>query len=79
VSQARFILGNYEKLNFAEYDIVFAYLSPAAMSAIWQKASKEMRPGSMLISLEFDIPDAASPHIIQTGKSTPKLFVWRMA
>lgn len=79
VSQARFILGNYEKLNFAEYDIVFAYLSPAAMSALWQKASKEMRPGSMLISLEFDIPDASTPHIIQTGKSTPNLFVWRMA
>jgi hypothetical protein len=77
-SNAKFSMGNYEKLNFANYDIVFAYLSPAAMPALWQKASKEMRKGSVLISLEFDIPNALPPHIIHTGKSTPSLFVWRI-
>src|SRR5690606_24694820 len=29
-SSARFRLGNYHELHFAAYDIVFAYLSPAA-------------------------------------------------
>jgi hypothetical protein len=77
-SNARFSIGNYEKLNFADYDIVFAYLSPAAMPNLWKKASQEMRKGSVLISLEFDIPEALPPHVIHTGKSTPKLFVWRM-
>jgi hypothetical protein len=78
-SNAKFTIGNYEKLNFANYDIVFAYLSPAAMPNLWKKASQEMRKGSVLISLEFDIPEALPPQIIHTGKSTPKLFVWRMA
>ncbi|MET3107591.1 SAM-dependent methyltransferase [Oxalobacteraceae bacterium GrIS 2.11] len=48
-----FLRLNYEALNFSEYDVVFAYLSPAAMDALWKKAKREMRPGSILISYEF--------------------------
>ena len=77
-SNATFTIGNYEALNFADYDIVFAYLSPAAMPNLWQKANDEMRQGSYLISLEFDIPDASPPQVIHTGQSSPKLFVWRI-
>lgn len=77
-SSVAFTMGNYEALNFAEYDIVFAYLSPAAMPNLWLKAKQEMGKGSLLISLEFEIPDALPSQIIHTGQSTPKLFVWRM-
>jgi hypothetical protein len=77
-SSAVFTMGNYEALNFAEYDIVFAYLSPAAMPNLWQKAKQDMVKGSLLVSLEFDIPDALPNQIIHTGQSTPKLYVWRM-
>ncbi len=54
-SNAQFLRSNYENLDFSKFDVVFAYLSPAAMSALWQKAKKEMRPGSILISYEFPI------------------------
>lgn len=77
-SSATFTMGNYEALNFATYEIVFAYLSPAAMPNVWQKAKQEMNKGSLLISLEFEIPDALPNQIIHTGQSTPKLYVWRM-
>lgn len=77
-SSARFKLGNYQQLNFAEYDLVFAYLSPAAMPQLWQKATQQMRSGSVLVSLEFDIPSAPATRIIHTGASSPKLYVWRM-
>lgn len=77
-SNARFTLGNYQHLNFADYDVVFAYLSPAAMSQLWEKASKEMRKGSLLVSLEFEIPNAECTEVIVTGKTSPKLFVWCM-
>lgn len=73
-----FTMGNYESLNFAQYDLVFAYLSPAAMSNLWEKARQEMRPGSVLVSLEFEIPEATPHQIIRTGKSSPKLYVWAM-
>ncbi len=77
-SRARFTLGSYQALHFADYDVVFAYLSPAAMPQLWQKASQEMRPGTLLVSLEFDIPHVMPLQIIHTGESTPDLFVWRM-
>jgi hypothetical protein len=75
-NQAHFLLGDYEKLNFADYDLVFAYLSPAAMSALWRKASAEMRPRSKLLSYEFLITEKAPDLIVSPKGSGPSLFVW---
>jgi hypothetical protein len=79
-SPARFKLGDYERLDFAEYDMVFAYLSPAAMGALWRKAAVEMRPGSMLISYEFMVDPATAgrmpDHAIDATEGGPALYVW---
>ena len=75
-SRARFILGDYEKLDFGSFDAVFAYLSPAAMAALWQKARREMRPGSMLMSYEFAVegqPPTLSLCLHETGRT---LYIW---
>lgn len=77
-STAKFILGNYQALDFSKYDVIFAYLSPAAMSLLWNKASKEMRSGTVLISLEFDIPDVPESLCIPSNESTPEIYVWQM-
>ena len=54
----------------------FAYLSPAAMSALWRKASCEMRPGTKLLSYEFLIAEKAPDiSIVPTGRGAP-LYVW---
>jgi predicted O-methyltransferase YrrM len=50
-------------LDFAQFDVVFAYLSPAAMPELWKKAQREMRPGSLLISYEFPI-EGVEPNLI---------------
>jgi SAM-dependent methyltransferase len=74
---ARFTRGDYNALDFADYDLVYAYLSPAAMEALWRKAESEMRPGSLLASYEFLAPGRApdqSP-VPDGGKRT--LHVWR--
>ncbi|MBU3603356.1 bifunctional 2-polyprenyl-6-hydroxyphenol methylase/3-demethylubiquinol 3-O-methyltransferase UbiG [Polynucleobacter sp. AP-Kaivos-20-H2] len=55
-SRVRFRLGNYEKVNFSDYDLIFAYLSPAAMPELWDKALLEMNSESLLISHEFPVP-----------------------
>lgn len=70
-SRAQFKLGNYDDLNFADYDVVFAYLSPAAMSRLWQKAHREMRTGSLLVSLEFPISDVTVTQTIFPNKNSP--------
>jgi len=75
----RFIRASYETLNFAEFDVVFAYLSPAAMPALWAKARQEMRPGSMLVSYEFPVVGVGE-HLSIYPDNNPefgrKLFVW---
>lgn len=76
-SKARFRRTDYERLHLGDYDIVFAYLSPAAMPALWRKARAEMRPGSLLLSCEFDVPGAA-PHFVRRASATARpLFGWR--
>lgn len=77
-SAARFIRNDYERLDFASFDVVFAYLSPAAMPALWHKATTEMRAGSLLLSYEFAIPDA-DPDVVSTpADGGPALYGWYM-
>jgi SAM-dependent methyltransferase len=75
-NKVRFVRGDYEQLDLGAYDVVFAYLSPAAMAALWRKAGAEMRPGSLLLSYEFAIP-AKEPDltIVPTGPG-PALYGW---
>jgi len=78
-SSAVFRMGDYRELDFANYDVIFAYLSPAAMLALWQKASKEMRSGSMLVSLEFEIPGTVPDLYIPADEKSPAMYVWHIA
>jgi len=75
-SRARFLRGDYNRLDFSQYDLVFAYLSPAAMTALWRKAAREMRPGSILASYEFSIIDKEPNRRFVTTDSKKILYVW---
>ena len=76
-SRARFLRADYETVNFGHYDVVFAYLSPAAMTGLWRKAQAEMRPGSILLSYEFDIPGRLPDRRVATTKSRKILHLWQ--
>ncbi|RJG15069.1 class I SAM-dependent methyltransferase [Massilia cavernae] len=75
-SRARFVRGDYEHLDFAGFDVVFAYLSPAAMGALWRKCSREMQPGSMLVSYEFLITEKAPDISIQPKGCRSNIYAW---
>ncbi len=75
-SRARFIRGDYERLDFANYDVVFAYLSPAAMEQLWRKAAREMGKGAILMSLEFTIPGHPPDQTIDSAGRDPALYLW---
>ena len=71
--------GSLEACNLAQYDVVFAYLSPVPMERLWRKARAEMRPGTVFISSTFTVPDQAPQQTIQVDdlhRST--LLIWRM-
>ena len=74
--RARFRLGDYEKLDFSQYDLVFAYLSPAAMPGLWRKAAAEMCPGAVLASYEFIVPERSPDRIVQAEEGGVPLYIW---
>ena len=55
----RIRFGSLWHLPLQEMDLVFAFLSPAPMAALWHKATREMRPGTLLVSHSFAIPGVA--------------------
>ena len=75
-SRAQFIRADYTDFDFSQFDVVFAYLSPAVMTALWDKAHAEMRPGSLLLSNEFVIEDHAPDLVIQTEQMRTPLYAW---
>jgi SAM-dependent methyltransferase len=66
-------------VNLAAYDVVYAFLSPAPMPELWAKARREMRPGSLFVSLAFAVPGVEPDEaIVVSTLERHTLYVWRM-
>jgi hypothetical protein len=89
LSSLRIKLGNYHNCtvhwsslwacNLAPYDIVFAYLSPAPMEKLWNKARQEMHPGSLFISNSFAVrPHPPQYSITLDDMHHSTLHIWHM-
>jgi hypothetical protein len=77
--QCRVKLGSMWDCDLSEYDLVFAYLSPAPMERLWQKARSEMRPGSVFVSSTFSVPGQTPDETINTDDlHNSTLLIWRM-
>jgi len=78
-SRVIFLRRDYASLNLADFDVVFAFLSPTAMPGLWQQAQAQMRSGSLFISLSFTV-DARQPDQVMTLAEGARhtLYVWRM-
>lgn len=68
--------GNLWNTDLSGADVVYAYLSPAPMAALWEKARREMRPGTLLVSFRFIVPGVVPARTIPVGSNF--LYVWRM-
>lgn len=78
-SRVTFMRRDYATLDLAEYDVVFAFLSPAAMPGLWQQAQAQMRPGSLFISLSFGVHTRAPDHEISLAAGERHtLYAWKM-
>ena len=66
-------------VDLSRYDVVYAFLSPAPMSALWAKAQCEMRPGTLFVSLGFAVPHVEPQQVVRvSGAPRHTLYVWRM-
>jgi len=68
---------NLWRTPLASYDVVYCFLSPLPMPAIWEKAQAELKPGARLVSNTFGIPGVEPDQTIALGdwRST-RLLVW---
>lgn len=78
-SRVTFLRRDYRELDLADYDVVFAFLSPAAMPALWRQAQMQMRAGSLFVSLSFAV-DAREPDTVVALANGERhtLYTWRM-
>ncbi len=71
--------GDFWQRDFAPYDVVYAYLSPVPMAALWRKAQAEMRPGSIFISNSFAVPGVTPERSLELDDfEGSTLHVWRL-
>ena len=71
--------GSLWRASLQDYEVVYAYLSPAAMPRFWDKARREMKSGALLISNSFPVAQTAPWKVVPWGDETGEaLFLYRM-
>ncbi len=79
LGRARVRLGTLWDSDLSGQDVVYAYLSPAPMTRLWEKARAEMRPGSLFISNTFGVPGVEPDEVVELHDlSHARLLIWRM-
>ena len=64
--------------DLGNYDVVYAFLSPAPMPRLWEKVQAEMKPGSLFISNSFPVPDVEPSEIVEVGdERQTQLYCYR--
>lgn len=78
-ANCRMDFGDLWKVHLGEYQVVYAFLSPAPMPRLWAKARLEMQPGALLISHTFQIPGVLPEREIPLpGRKDARLLVYRL-
>jgi SAM-dependent methyltransferase len=78
-ANVRVVWGNFWRVDLADYDFVFAFLSPVPMPELWAKAKREMRAGSVFVSCSFAVPGVDADMVLEAGdRRGTRLHVWRM-
>lgn len=75
---ARVLRGDFFAAQWRDYDLVYAFLSPHPMATVWDKAQREMRPGSLLVSKDFAVPHATPAETMRLSDGA-KLYLYEPA
>jgi SAM-dependent methyltransferase len=76
LANCEMVWGSYEKIDLSRFDFVYAFLSPVPMKALFDKAKREMKHGSVFVSNSFDVPGIDADEILDVGGRT--LYFWKM-
>jgi hypothetical protein len=68
--------GDFWSHDWSRYDLVYVFLSPVPMPAVWDKARREMRAGSLLVSNSFPVPGLEPARVIDPEGGGRTLYVY---
>ena len=78
-ANSRWLFQNFWGHPLSDYDIVYAFLSPAPMKELWHKMQREMHPGSLFVSNSFAIPEQEPTLLIKVDDiRKTQLFCYRI-
>lgn len=63
--------------DWSEHDLVYLFQRPESMPRAWEKARREMRAGSVLVSLEFQVPGVAHTAWLDSVPGKP-VWIYRL-
>lgn len=70
--------GDFWRQHLGLFEVVYAFLSPAPMTGLWQKALDEMRPQALLVSNSFAVPGAEPAQTVEVAdRRATRLYVYR--
>ena len=79
LGNCRWSLGDFWKVPLADYNVVYAFLSPAPMPNLWLKIKREMQPGSLFISNSFQVPGEEACFVIEVADTRgTRMFCYRV-
>lgn len=56
IKNAKFIRGDFKKINLSDATVVYFYLVPAVIKRIMPKLRKELKPGTRIVSYKYELP-----------------------
>lgn len=69
--------GDFWRMPWSDYDLVYAFLSPVPMAQVWAKARAELRPGSLLVSNSFAVDGVEPDSVIAVDdRRRTRLYVY---
>jgi len=75
---ARVRRGDLWQRDWHGFDLVYVFQRPESMARLLAKADAELRPGSWLLSLSFDLPGRPADRVLPAAGGH-RLHAWRIA
>ncbi|MBI4996059.1 MAG: class I SAM-dependent methyltransferase [Rhodocyclales bacterium] len=76
-ANCRIVRGDYWRQPLADYDLVYAFLSPVPMPRLWAKACAEMKAGARLVSNTFAVPEQEPDAVVEVSDGrTTRLYCY---
>lgn len=70
--------GDFWPQHLGLFEVVYAFLSPAPMPRLWEKATQELRGGGLLVSNSFPVPDVEPESTVAVAdRRRTRLYVYR--